>query len=454
MKRVAMQFGAFVVLIVFLSAFVKIDSKKVAILDSLPKECTDYYDISVSDTVFYNKLSNYDWYYCIYIVHYLDSSGWEHKQDTVILPPGKKLVLENVSHYMSCIKIMDNFMVNFEEGYFYGDWIPNYQELPKDKVPFFAGLRMLDDFKPEERFVFVKRGYQSSRERYFKVMQKISDRVDGVLEMELALRPFAEQAKKVCETRRNKPKLRSHLAYCSYIMCGGEGIPDELCALQEAHHVLWYAENWLLDNKKLEYSRKDLVIASAHLRFIVERILEKLPISTERKLVVAERLRLAHATSLEGQQKMLVEWLGDTDNAMFEKQYDSRCLLSNMPYAFTLWSGGYCAGATDEQLSALWDMGMYLGAGLQVINDYYDIVSDNPHRFSDIHAGVLTLPLALYLEKSDSDAEIPRIQERTKRKTVNYREMMLPLMSTFSDNEGKKLLMSATTVLLENKLLT
>ena len=452
LKKAAVNAKAALMVVLLAVTFVSVSFKDIATLNSLPKEYADsYMKMSSKPQIDRNekhKLSDYDYYYEIYTT----SAG-----DTIILAPGEKKEIEGVS-YRAMMKVLDNWAVN-EYYVGYGDWVVTsgpIQPVRKAKFAF-----KLPDFKHEERIIAAS-AIPVLRKRndtdpitssvYFSAMREVSKDVDKIISSSLTTHSLSG-TKEIFDRRLGKMKLRPFLSHLMYEICGGSGYTPTLGAVSEANTLHLYSDNWLIDNKSVGVNCAKLTLASFAFDDVTRDLVSKLDLVPNDELLVLKTLHESNRVSYTGQvqdTEELVDAKYETlqSQSEFMHAYMKRCMLLNAPYGFSFWLGSMTAGANIKFQSACINLGHCLGAGLQMINDLSDFSPKNPHRFSDLKEGKLTLPI--WLKKSYPSITDVEIMQKVRGEVAACHNEAMTIMNIFPECGAKNALSYALNILLSS----
>ena len=457
MKYILTRIAAYakVVLMAVLLAvtFISVSFKDIVTLDSLPKEYASWYvkyGKQPVSRVERHKLSDYDYYYQIYTT----SAG-----DTVILAPGEKKEVEDVS-YRSMMKVMDNWaVIEYHVGY--GDWVETsgpIQPVRKAKFAF-----KLPDFKHQERIV-VASALPVLRKRndtdvitssvYFNTMREVSRDVDSVIAYSLKKHSLPGANEIFCR-RQGKLKLRPFLSHLMYEMCGGGEYIPTLGAVSEANTLHLYSDNWLIDNKFVGINSAQLTFASFVFDDMAKKFVSILNLAPTAELNILGQLYESNRISYAG-QVLDTQELQEFNYNNFRNQeeylclYKERCMLLNAPYGFSLWLGSTIAGVDQKYQQTCITLGNYLGTGLQMINDLSDFSPKNPHRYRDLKEGKLTFPI--WLMKSNPGITNVDLVREVKKEVLPLHESALGILNQFPESRAKQMLVYALGVLASSNI--
>lgn len=143
-------------------------------------------------------------------------------------------------------------------------------------------------------------------------------------------------------------------------------------------------------------------------------------VRAETALAIVEDLSiLAGAAGMVGGQA--ADILGEQGTTTLDElQYIHLHKTSDL-IAFSLKAGGRVAGATEEQLQALFEFGRGIGLAFQIQDDILDVVGDEEKlgkkTNSDVAQNKVTYPYLLGLEHSR--AEVARLTEAAKRQLLS-----------------------------------
>ncbi len=447
-KQLLKVVGVVIMLVVFFASFVQIKTDSVLILKAFPAE----YVKNASVTPVHTKphFRDYEWFYSIHVVHYEDS-----KTDTIISPPGEMpIILRNVVSYESWTKIMDHWMTDYQNGIFLNDWMPTWRGAPKD-VEHKILLRKIDEFTTPQQLI-VRQSFKlkkSNRTRdYFTVMRNISKEVDYYIANLLQQTDYYS-LNQLLNMREGKPKLRPMLAYAAS-QCFSNNKPRiELLSLQDAQSMALYCDNWIIDGKQSLIQRSTIAIAGSRFRLAAEQLIASMQIPQTKQKIFRKKFHESNELSYQG-QLLEVSQLTSSVRLQIESEYletyFKRCRLLNSPYGFSLWSGGFFAGASAQHLNSLWNIGIELGAGLQILNDLQDMHPQNPAQFADLHAGRITLPYYLQMRGFSKAA----IHWHANNYAKQFAEKAELYAKGLPDSEGKSFILHSISMLTHKGQLT
>jgi geranylgeranyl pyrophosphate synthase len=416
-------------------------------LNSLP---SDYSDGSATKVHTKPYFHDYEWFYCIRVVHYANQ-----KTDTIISYPGEKTkVLHDVVRYECWTKIMDNWMTDYKRGLFLNDWMPTWTGAPKDTERKLL-LRKIDEFTTPQQLIVkqslkLKKGHRTRD--YFTVMRNISKEVDYYIASILQQTDYYS-LNQLLNMREGKPKLRPMLTYAAS-QCFSNNKPRiELLSLQDAQSMALYCDNWIIDGKRSLVQRSTIAIAGARFRLATEQLIASMQIPQTKQKIFRKKFHESNELSYQG-QLLEVSQLTSSVRLQIESEYletyFKRCRLLNSPYGFSLWSGGFFAGASAQHLNSLWNIGIELGAGLQILNDLQDMHPQNPAQFADLHAGRITLPYYLQMRGFSKAA----IHWHANNYAKQFAEKAELYTQTLPEGEGKSFILHSISMLTHKGQLT
>lgn len=387
----------------------------------------------------------YEYYYCLYAT----STG-----DTIPVAPGEKVILPDSVKCYSMLKVMDNWMLQDPKWshLYYGDWTISTR-LPVEPTQKRYITLKLSDYKKVNRLTLAAVPFVTKRkgEDHFNEMRSVSKGVDQEIETQLSERKIAlSAATELFKKRKGKPKLRPLLVCQSHQLFSDDECDVRLCAASEANTLSLYASNWVIDSKSVGITSSNLTIASMVFQDIAYNFI--LPLAHHQTLL--HGLQQSNNRSFQGQiidtQILLSknqEIVSNYESMM--RLYLERCELLNTPYGFSLWSGAVYANASKKDAQQLYQAGLYLGTGLQMINDLEDALHG---KSVDRELGKVTLPIWL-VDHGIPLAEVQKkISEETQQQYLLACNAVMNVVN--ATEEKKKALCASFNILLTNKILT
>lgn len=340
---------------------------------------------------------------------------------------------------------------------------------------------------------------------YFGYMKDTSKIVDeAILEV---IEPLKYVHKGIFESvlyhpKRRKdlatPKIKPNFVRLGYEICGGKNWERILpaCVAVELVNISWYIIDSMLDEKGEIWLKEKInneVISAIILRHLAFKIMDELKGFPEDKVNKIKTLLNEMNYNVSLYQFLDINVLKLENLNKFRKfdnyfkLYERKCyLVGGSFYGNCLKIGAFLAGASQKQISDLFEFGKYFGTAFQMVHEIGDLIPPKEKsypeefkyyqdQFNSIRHEKLTLPIYLALtkwknidkksflemikkpQKSDEDfIEITKILaskkviKYCKRFTKKYIAKAKDCLRDFPENEAKDLLSATTTGIKSN----
>ncbi len=245
-----------------------------------------------------------------------------------------------------------------------------------------------------------------------KLIEKVNTRIE---EMKLGSRPPELYEPISYIMSLGGKRMRPLLVLFGYLMYGDEAdeVLDVAVAV-EAFHNFTLMHDDIMDNAPLRRGKPTvhekwntstaILSGDVMLVKVYEQLMQVIADNTKLRHVL-KTFNQAAAEVCEGQE---IDMLFENRSKVSHEEYIEMIRLKTaVLLAASLKIGGIMAGASSENLDALYDFGVYMGIGFQLMDDYLDVYGDmakfGKQVGGDIISNKKTYLLIRAMEKADKD---------------------------------------------------